>query len=151
MYSLRRRTIVWIYANHLALNLPKSSLLIFLRSGTSCPSVQTISTTRCDINRAPDGQSQFLGILFDKNLYFKHHFSLEKFNFSRSLIAVQKVCYCFPGLIIKVLFHSLIQSDMYCCPAVWLSTLSSFTLPILKTCNRAIKLVSEVTGPISMN
>ena len=68
VYSVLERTFAWFDANRLALNLAKSSLLIFSRSGTSCPLVQTISTTHGDITRPPDRHTRFLGILLDENL-----------------------------------------------------------------------------------
>ena len=68
VYSVLERTFAWFDANRLALNLAKSSLLIFSRSGTSCPLVQTISTTHGDITRPPDRHIRFPGILLDENL-----------------------------------------------------------------------------------
>ena len=113
--------------------------------------VQTISTSRGGISRPPDRHVRFLVILLDENLSFKHHCALVKLKLSRNLGVLRKLRHCFPGSIIKILFHSLIQPYMYYCSTVWLSTFSSFTFPVFKIYNRAIKLVSEVTDQLSMN
>jgi len=76
VYSILERTFAWFDTNPLALNLAKSSLFIFSRSGTCCPLVQTISTIHGDVTSPPDKHLRFLGSLFDKNVSFKHHCAL---------------------------------------------------------------------------
>ena len=78
-----------------------------------------------------------------KNLSFKRHIDFIKMKISRSLVILRKLKYTFPGSILKILFHCLIQSYVSLCPMVWILTFPSLLKPLSKVHNKAKNLIKE--------
>ena len=90
-----------------------------------------------------DQYVRFLGILVDENISFKRQIDFIKMKICRSLGILRKLRHTFPGSILKILFHCLIQSYVSYCPIVWMSTFPSLLKPLSKVYNKARNLIQE--------
>ena len=154
LVDLFERVVLWFDANCLALNVAKSSFLIFSRISLACPELTNIQLSRGSLSRPKERYVRFLGILLDENLSFKHHIGLINMKISRSLGILRKLKHIFPGSVLKILFHCLVQSYVSYCPTIWMSTFSSFLKPLSKLYDKARRLIQETncstTNPTSL-
>ena len=60
-----------------------------------------------------------------------------------SLGILRKLKHIFPGSILKIFFHCLIQSYVSYCPIVWMPTFPSLLKPLPKGHNKARNLIKE--------
>ena len=144
LVDLFERVSIWFDANSLALNVSKTSFLVFSRISQACPQLSEIHISKGFISRPKDGHVRFLGILLDENLSFKHHIDLIKMKVCRNLGILRKLKHIFPGPILRILFHSLIHSYVSYCSVIWMSTFPSFLKPLSNTYDKAINLIQDV-------
>jgi hypothetical protein len=90
-----------------------------------------------------DQYVRFLGILVDENISFKCQIDFIKMKICRSLGILRKLKHTFPGSILKILFHCLIQSYVSYCPIVWMPTFPLLLKPLSKVYNKARNLIQE--------
>ena len=141
MIALFERVIQWFYVNYLALDVGKSRFFIFSRVSKACPELMEIHVSRGSLCRTKDSYVRFLGILLDKNLSFKHYIDLIKMKVSRSLGILRKLKYIFPGLILRILFGSLVRCYVSYCSIIWMSTFPLSLKPLSKLYDTAMTLI----------
>ncbi|XP_065559597.1 uncharacterized protein LOC136026822 [Artemia franciscana] len=135
----------WFDVNLLALNVKKSSLLIFSRIGKSCPTLKELQTSKGFISLPADRFVRFLGILLDENLSFKRHIESMRLKVSRGLGIIRKLKRVFPFSILRLLYFSLIYPYLCYCSSVWMSTFPSLLTPLHNLQLKSAKVLQSTT------
>ena len=128
----------WMQANRLCLT-PKSQICI--------PPEFNSPSTSPEINIFYDGSpitisksAKYLGVYIDDELNFKTHIKLLYTKLSRSLGILPKVKNYLPKKSLLHLYFALFHSHLLYCVTIWFSTYQTYTAPISKLQDRAIKL-----------
>ena len=85
--------------------------------------------------------AKYLRVYIDDYLNFKIHVKLLYAKLSRSLGILYKVKYYLPKKSLLHLYIVLIHSHLLNCVTIWFSTYQTYTTPISKLQDRAIKLI----------
>ena len=84
---------------------------------------------------------KYLGVYIDDELSFKTHIKLLYKKLSRSLGISHKVKNYLPRKSLLHLYFALFHSHLLYCVTMWFSTYQTYTVPISKLQDRAIKLI----------
>ena len=151
LQAMTEKILNWFDINQLALNVKKSYLLIFSRTGVSCPTITELPTPRGSISRPPDRYVRFLGVLLDENLSFKLHVQVIRVKISRGLGIIRKLKRLFPFPILRLLYFSLIFPYICYCSSVWMSTFSSVLAPVHILHEKAVTVLQSTThSPVNL-
>ena len=97
LVDLFERVILLFDANYLALNVAKSSFLVFSRISLTCLQLSDVYLSRGFLSRSKDQYVRFLGILLDENLSFKHRIGLIQMKISKRFGILKRLKHIFPG------------------------------------------------------
>ena len=130
----------WMQANRLCINSEKSNLLII-------PPKFNLPSTSPKINIFYDGSpitisksAKYLGVYIDDEPNFKTHIKLLYAKLSRSLGILYKVKNHLPKKSLLHLYFTLFHPHLSYCVTIWFFTYQTYTAPISKLQDRAIKL-----------
>ena len=115
MTALANTLLTWVDSNGLALNLKKTSYMIFSRQRID--STYRLGIANTLIERKTE--SKFLGVIVDDKLNWSHHISALKSKMSRYIGIMFKLKNVLPLNARMQIYHSFIQSHINYCSLVW--------------------------------
>jgi len=127
----------WMYANRLSLNANKTSAMVITDSNAQYASSVRISDS--DIEFVD--QSNFLGVVIDKNLNFKFHVNKCMSSVSKAIGAIRRVSSLVPARVRKTMYYSLVYSRVSYGVVAWGGSSTGNTTQMERLLLRARKAV----------
>ena len=112
----------WCLANRLTVNTTKTYYMLFTNTITNYQPLPNLSILNDDIIQVD--KIKFLGIIFDKNLNFKHHISNLCLKLSRTIPLLLKAKHFAPIEVLKCLYYAHIYPHLNYCNPIWSNTYS---------------------------
>ena len=132
----------WFTLNHLELNLEKTNYILFRRRQLREPTNQiNLTIDGCNISKT--NCTRFLGVLIDENLIWKNHISFLSCKLSKYVHILARVRGCLDEAGLKLIYHSLVYSNLLYCITLWGYTYKTSLKVIQVTQN---KIVRSMTG-----
>ena len=113
--ELGRILIKWVDSNGLALNLRKTTYMIFARRKIDHNLHLVINNTQI----LRKNEARFLGVIIDEKLTWTQHIKSLKTKMSRYVGIMYKLKFILPTKARLQIFHSFIQSHLNFCSTVW--------------------------------
>ena len=114
--ALVSKLVNWVNVNGLALNLKKTSYMLFSKRKIDTSSVH-IRIDGTDIERK--SEARFLGVIVDEKLSWTSHIKAIKIKMSRYIGIMHKIKHILPLKARLQIYQSLIQSHLNFCSLVW--------------------------------
>jgi hypothetical protein len=95
------------------------------------------------INLSPTPVMKFLGVYFDPNLNFKHHISYISTKISKALFFLRQAKNSLNQRALKLIYHSLLHSNLIYAIQVWTSTNENNIKPLFLKQKAAIRIISN--------
>ena len=105
----------WVDCNGLALNLKKTTYMVFSRQKINQNFNLVINNTQIERK----SEARFLGIIVDDKLTWKQHIIALKSKMSRYVGIMYKIRNLLPAKALLQIFHSFVQSHLNFCSIVW--------------------------------
>ena len=107
----------WLKANKLRLNISKSELIIFHRNTAS---IDHTLKLKLDGKRLSPSQSvKYLGVILDKHLQWNDQIAQVKIKLNRAIGILSKIRHNANPTILKVVYHSLFESNLLYGAQLW--------------------------------
>lgn len=113
--SLAQGLLRWVDCNGLALNLKKTSYIIFSKQRINLSEDLHISGTKIERK----SEARFLGVIVDEKLSWTRHISTVKAKMARYIGIMHKIKNQLPQQARIQIFHSFVQSHLNYCSLVW--------------------------------
>ena len=141
MASEMNSVIQWFSCNRLVLNLSKTEFMVFGRSkqGVAKVGIDELVVSGCRIRRVKT--YRYLGIILDELLCFRSHSDHLRIKLAQNLGCLHRLKYVFPFSIIKILYHSLIESYLRYCPIIYLNTFPNHFKHLQTLQNKAVRIL----------
>ena len=132
----------WFKCNKLFLNYNKTNYIIFRSRNRSVPqNIPPVSIGNNIIHRKE--HVQFLGIILDEFLNWKHHINYISIKLSKSVGVLSRLKYILPSNILLMLYNSIILPHLNYCDIIWGNTFKTYLDKIQILQKRAIRIVSK--------
>ena len=105
----------WVDCNGLALNLKKTTYMVFSRQKINQNFNLVINNTQIERK----SEARFLGIIVDDKLTWKQHIIALKSKMARYVGIMYKIRNLLPAKALLQIFHSFVQSHLNFCSIVW--------------------------------
>ena len=131
----------WFACNYLAPNFSKTEFMIFGRSQRAVDKI-TIDELIVNQSRIKRVNSfRYLGIILDELLSFRKHSDHLRLKLAHNLGCLHRMKHVFPFSILKILYHSLIESYFKYCPVIYLNTFMVHLQPLQIIQNKAVRIL----------
>ena len=115
----------WFKCNKLFLNYNKTNYIIFRSRNRSVPqNIPPVSIGNNIIHRKE--HVQFLGIILDEFLNWKHHINYISIKLSKSVGVLSRLKYILPSNILLMLYNSIILPHLNYCDIIWGNTFKTY-------------------------
>ena len=132
----------WFRCNKLLLNYEKTNYMIFRSRNRRIP--DNLLPVCIDNNIIHRKESiQFLGIILDEFLNWKHHINHISLKLSRSIGVLSRLKCVLPSNILFMLYNSIIVPHLNYCNIIWGNTFKSYLDKIYLLQKRAIRIVTK--------
>ncbi len=141
----------WLCANKLSLNISKTKAMLFRTAQTNVP---TDLSTALSLNGEPINfvkQFEFLGVIFDQNLSWKHHMLSVKNKIQATSIVISKIRRLLNHHTALSLYQSLILSKIRYCLSTWGFGQKSTQRAIQQKCNRILRTCLSLSWSAPLN
>ena len=131
----------WFARNCLAPNFSKTEFMIF---GWSQRAINKITIDDLIVNQSRIKRVhsfRYLGVILDELLSFRKHSDYLRLKLAHHLGCLHRLKQVFPFSILKILYHSLIESYLNYCPIVYLNTFIVHLQPLQIIQNKAIRIL----------
>ena len=136
------RTSTWLASNKLVLNISKTNYIIFTSKGKSYN--KNVSNIKIDGNNLQQvNKTKFLGIVIEEHLNWAMHISHLCNIIARNVGILQKLRYFIPANVLKILYHSLVLSQLQYCTLVWANSYHSHLHKLRLLQKKAIRINSN--------
>ena len=133
-----RKVARWFTFNHLDLNLGKTNYILFRRRQLRAPTYQfNLTIDGCEISKTDC--TRFLGVLIDENLTWKNHISFISCKMSKYVPILARIRGCLDSTGLKLIYHSLVYSNLLYCITLWGSTYKTSIKSIQRTQNKIVR------------
>ena len=152
LYKELNKLYLWLNLNRLSLNIDKTNFIIFHPYNKPVKQQVTIKINNTDINEIE--YMEYLGVLVDSSLNWKHHISTLAKKISRAIGIMYKLRPFLPLNVMKNVYYSLIYSQIIYAIEVWGSAVKSETTKILILQKRVMRLMTfndvfpSIPGPL---
>ena len=129
----------WFKANKLSLNVKKTNFMIFQNrySAYNDLSITIDGSVVKQVNNV-----KFLGLTIDSRLSWKPHIDLLCSKVAKTIGILHKIKCIVPNNVLKILYNSLILSNISYCNLVWGNTYSCYLNRLYILQKRAIRLIT---------
>ena len=137
----------WLKSNKLTLNIAKSKYMIITNK-------RNIDPLRIYIDGTELGECEsykYLGVIFDKNLNWKHHIDYVYKKVSRTVSCLAKLRHSVSIEILREVYHALIHSYVRYGIVVWGNASDAAMQPLNTLLNKAIRIMTFAPfGPLDL-
>ena len=143
MNSEVKRVHEWLELNHLMLNSAKTNFVIFHRDRKILPDEDyTVLVNGNRIKR--QSSSKFLGVILDECLNFKEHVCHLSCKLSKYVPLLYKVRPSLDSKCLKMLYYSLVQSNLLYCISAWGGCKNNALNPLVVVQKRIVRVICNV-------
>ena len=136
------RISTWLTTNKLVLNISKTNYIMFTSKGKSYN--KNVSNIKIDGNNIQQvKKNKFLGIVIEEHLNWALHISHLCNIIARNVGILQKLRYFIPTYVLKILYHSLILSQLQYCTLLWANSYRSHLHKLRLLQKKAIRIISN--------
>ena len=129
----------WLRLNKLSLNLKKTHFMLFKRPKIKAKITKDLIIANVKIDQV--GHTKFLGVIIDECLDFKKQIKYVKGKIARGIGVLYKCRPVVDTKIMRTLYNTFVYPYYTYCVEVWGNSCKSYYDAMVKTQNRALKLI----------
>ena len=127
---------VWFSVNRLSLNIAKTNYIIF--GNRALKTSLSVRINKVTINRVE--ATNFLGVLIDDKLTWKHHISLLKSKLSKCCAVMYKTSFLIDRREMRILYYSLFSPYIMYCAEIWGNTYAANFICLVLLQKKVVRL-----------